>query len=80
MLTMPDPEEKKTPPTLKFTVAYVYVWFELLAGSAMLYFYFFKAQPFSSVASFFSESKKIEQGGGYHFTQRTVPSAFNFGN
>ncbi|KAK7098741.1 importin-7-like [Littorina saxatilis] len=27
-----------------------------------------------------SESKKIEQGGGYHFTQRTVPQTFNFGN
>ncbi|XP_076472209.1 importin-7-like [Babylonia areolata] len=27
-----------------------------------------------------SESKRIEQGGGYQFTQRTVPSAFNFGS
>ncbi|KAK7477196.1 hypothetical protein BaRGS_00031581 [Batillaria attramentaria] len=25
-----------------------------------------------------SESKKIEQGGGYIFTQRTVPTSFNF--
>jgi hypothetical protein len=26
-----------------------------------------------------AESKKIEQSGGYKFTQQTVPTSFNFG-
>mgnify|MGYP001507093342 CR=1 FL=1 len=28
---------------------------------------------------FFLESRKIEQGGGYVFSEQTIPTTFNFG-
>lgn len=39
----------------------------------------FLINEFIKTNRLFAESKRIEEGGGYQFEQKTVPTTFNFG-